>query len=394
LVTASGVGKDAIRATNLIRELSDAVEFSVALDLNTNEDKVVGSEVGSGATFVDTVAVSLTAIFDNQSNDLTSEVDVMASVFNVVENRGAGIGERCRRGMASGGEGEVEGKLEFTAHGGNAADDVGAVDGTAVPSVSGNHGGFDPDEMRATIRAGNGDGFVKVTKETLNTDGFVITTRGGMETNTEEFASSGENTAESAAGVDDDEAAHADFQQDLLKQKASKFVGMDVVNRHANHKLGEVTHGGEEMASTGFGNSSAWAPKVTVQNKHGSGDGPAEENFAVSTDALVGEDAMSAFLDPVDNILAATGPKEAHANAEQGFAHAKMTTDRAAMEHVEDETAQRRGHDDKQKGGAGLKTLAHNKAALVDAEVVVARELLEGRMKAGNGGGAPSGVRR
>ncbi len=119
-----------------------------------------------------------------------------------------------------------------------------------------------------------------------------------------------------------------------------------------------------------------------------------EENFAVSTDALVSEDAMSAFLDPVDNILTTAGPKEAHANAEQGFAHAKMTTDRAAMEDVEDETAQGRRHDDEKEGGARLQALTCDKTAVVDAEVIVTRELLEGRMKAGNGGGAPSGVRR
>ena len=62
LVAASGVGENAIRATNLIGELGDAVEFGVALDLNTNKDEVVGSEVGSRTTFVDTVAVSLAAV--------------------------------------------------------------------------------------------------------------------------------------------------------------------------------------------------------------------------------------------------------------------------------------------------------------------------------------------
>jgi hypothetical protein len=148
------------------------------------------------------------------------------------------------------------------------------------------------------------------------------------------------------------------------------------------------------MTSTGFGDSSTWAPKVTVQDKHGCGDGPAEENFAVSTDTLVGEDAMSAFPDPVDDILAATGPKEAHTNTEQSFVHAEMTTNRAAMKDVEDETAQRRGYDNKEERGARLETLADNKAALVDTEVVVARKLLEGGMEARNGGGTPSGTRR
>jgi hypothetical protein len=148
------------------------------------------------------------------------------------------------------------------------------------------------------------------------------------------------------------------------------------------------------VTSTGFGNSRTGAPKIAVQDKHRCGDGPAEENFAVSTDTLVGEDAMSAFPDPVDDILAATGPKEAHANTEQSFVHAEMTTNRAAMKDVKDKTAQRRGHDNKKKGGARLETLADNKAALVDTEVVVTRKLLEGGVEARNGSGSPGGTRR
>jgi hypothetical protein len=242
-VAASGVGENAIRATNLIRKLGNAVEFGVALDLNTNKDEVVGSEVGSRTTFVDTVAVSLTAVFDNKSNDLTGEVDMVAGLLDIVENGCAGIGDRAWRGLASSVDGKVEGKLEFTTHGGDAANDVSAVDRTAIPSVSGNHRGFDPDQGRTTIRAGNSDGFIKIAEEALNTDGFVIAARSSMEANTKEFASGSENAAESAASVDDDKAAHADFQQYLLEEESGKFMGMDIMNWHANHELGEVTHG-------------------------------------------------------------------------------------------------------------------------------------------------------
>ena len=148
------------------------------------------------------------------------------------------------------------------------------------------------------------------------------------------------------------------------------------------------------MASTRFSGGSAWAPEITMQDKHGRGDGPAEDNFAVSTDALVGEDAMSAFLDPVDDILATAGPEETHTDAKEGFAYAEMTTDRAAMENIEDETAQRRGYDDEEKRSTGLEALADDETTVMDAEVVVARKLLEGGMKAGNDGWAPSGSGR
>jgi hypothetical protein len=169
-----------------------------------------------------------------------------------------------------------------------------------------------------------------------------------------------------------------------LKWKASEFVGMDIVDWCTDNKLSEITHGREEMTCSGLSKSSAGVPEIAMQHNRGGGDGPAEENFAVSTDALVGEDAMSAFLDPVHNILMATGPEEAHADAEQSFAHTEVTTNRAAMKHIKDERTQRRRHNNKQRRGARLETLTCNKAAVVDAEVVVARKLLKGRMKAGN----------
>ena len=65
--------------------------------------------------------------------------------------------------------------------------------------------------MSAAIRARNGDCFVKVPKEALDADSFVIATRSRVKTYTEECTSVGENATEGATGVDDDKAAHADF---------------------------------------------------------------------------------------------------------------------------------------------------------------------------------------
>jgi hypothetical protein len=108
------------------------------------------------------------------------------------------------------------------------------------------------------------------------------------------------------------------------------------------------------VARTGFSDCVAGAPKVTVQDKHRSGDGPAEEDFAVTTDTLVSEEAVGAFLDPINNILAATRPKEAHTNSEECFVDAEMTTDRAAVKDVEDKAAQRRWDNDEEERRAGL----------------------------------------
>jgi hypothetical protein len=93
-VTASGVRDDTERATDLVGELGDTVEVSVALNLDTNKDEIPGKEAGSGSTFVDAITVRLTTIFDNKGDDLAGEVDMLSSVLDIGEDRGAGVGER------------------------------------------------------------------------------------------------------------------------------------------------------------------------------------------------------------------------------------------------------------------------------------------------------------
>ena len=100
------------------------------------------------------------------------------------------------------------------------------------------------------------------------------------------------------------------------------------------------------MGSARVSDGCAWAPKVAVQDEHGRSDWPAENNFAVATNAFVCEDAMSTFLDPVDDVLAATRPEEAHSDTEQSFVDSEMTADGAAMKNIEDETAQGRRYND------------------------------------------------
>lgn len=114
----------------------------------------------------------------------------------------------------------------------------------------------------------------------------------------------------------------------------------------------------------------------------------------MTTDALISKDAMGAFLDPIDNILAASRPKEAHADTEQRFVDAKVATNRAAVKHVENQTAERGGHDNEQKRVARLEALTDNKSAMMDAQVVVASKLLESRVQTGDGAGSPIGARR
>ena len=156
--------------------------------------------------------MSLTAIFDDESNDLTGEIHMAAGVFDVVENGGAGIKKRCRSSGASSIDSEIERKLEFTAHGGDAANDIGAINGTAIPGVSRDHGSFDPNQRGATVRAGDSDGLVQIAEEAFDADSFMIAPGSGMEADAEELTGRSEDAAKSTTSVDNDETTHADLQ--------------------------------------------------------------------------------------------------------------------------------------------------------------------------------------
>lgn len=65
--------------------------------------------------------------------------------------------------------------------------------------------------------AHNGDSFVEVAEETLNTDSFVVAVRSSMEAEAEEGASIGEDSTKGTTGIGDNKATHTDFQKELLE---------------------------------------------------------------------------------------------------------------------------------------------------------------------------------
>ena len=161
--------------------------------------------------------MSVTTIGHNELNNLSGKINVGGCLLDVVEDRSTGIGERCDSVAAGDIESEIERKFKLAAHSRDAPDDVGTVDGAAIPSVSGNHGSFDPNEWCTAIRTGNSNGFVQVPKKTLDTDGFVVATGRPVQSDAEKFASVCKDPAKSAAGIDNNESAHANFQQYFLK---------------------------------------------------------------------------------------------------------------------------------------------------------------------------------
>jgi hypothetical protein len=167
------------------------------------------------------VTMSLATVGNNKGDNLTGKIDVGQGLSDVGKDGSAGIRKQARGSSGRGIKGKVKEKLEFAPHGRNAVDVVSAVDGAAIPSITGNHGGFNPNKGRAAIGASDGDGFVEVAKEVFNADRFVITTGSSMEPDSKEGAGIGKDTAEGTIGIDNDEATHTDFEQDLLEKVPS-----------------------------------------------------------------------------------------------------------------------------------------------------------------------------
>jgi hypothetical protein len=113
--------------------------------------------------------------------------------------------------LGLGRESEVERGLEFAADRGDAADDVGAVDWTGVPVVSGAMDCFHEDLVGASIVACDGDAAVENTKEALDTHGFMVAASGSVKLQFEQGAHGFEKAAESATGVDNNGTREADL---------------------------------------------------------------------------------------------------------------------------------------------------------------------------------------
>jgi hypothetical protein len=108
-----------------------------------------------------------------------------------------------------------------------------------------------------------------------------------VEPDAKESTSVGEDATERTASVDDDKAAHADFQEDLLEQDPGQLVSVNVVGGNADYELSQVAHSREEVAVAGLSDGGTRTPKVAMQDEHRGCDGPAIEDLTVATDAFV-----------------------------------------------------------------------------------------------------------
>ena len=126
------------------------------------------------------------------------------------------IGSLVRGWSGSRRQTEIERKPERPTDSRNTANDIGAIDGAAVPSISSSVRGFDENGIGAAIIGGNGNSFVQKAMEFLDTNSFVVAASSNMDFDIEKRTNFLKEALERAAVVDRNQTAEADFQKDFL----------------------------------------------------------------------------------------------------------------------------------------------------------------------------------
>jgi hypothetical protein len=199
---------------------------------------------------VDTGAVVLAAVEGKNLQDGGGKSSVSLTKAEVVVNSGLTT-ENRHRGVGSG---DVKWEREDTADSGNGAGDVGTVDGTSVPSVSGGLGNAVEHELgwNSTGAGFDGEGLVENFEPTFDGEGFVVARGDAIVTDVEELAHSDEVTFEFTVGIDNNKAAKTDFEKDMSHEEIRKGFGGGLGNSFAEDKSSEIAHSGHEVGMKAF----------------------------------------------------------------------------------------------------------------------------------------------
>lgn len=250
----------------------------------------------------------------------------------------------------SGAHTEVKRESKRTPGGWDTADDVGAINGAVVPSMSSGMIGFDKDSVGATVISCNGDGLVEEAVEMLDTCGFVIATSGNVNHDVQNGADRLEETIESSAIINNDKTAKANFQKHDLDQQTTKVMGGDVVGGSDKDETGEITHGVQKTCLAAVVSNFARGPEVNMKDAERAAEGPRKDKLAVACNGAIRSNAMWAVTNPIPigHIFVTEGPKELEADTIEGFVNAHMTSRReSSMVSREGAAAKRQRNNNK-----------------------------------------------
>ena len=192
-------------------------------------------------------------------------------------------------------EGNIEGELENSTDGGNAADDVCAINGTGVPSISGGlgDGGKHVSGWGRAVFAGDGNGFIEGAEEAFDREPLVIAFRERVKTKAKGFAHFLEAAAEFAIGVANHKTTETYFEKDRLHEEFGERGRIRFADVVADHKAGEIAHSGEEVCGSFYPRvlcrfDGTGLPKVDMNDEEGRGDRPGEIQFAAAMNSGFG----------------------------------------------------------------------------------------------------------
>ena len=120
---------------------------------------------------------------------------------------------------------------------------------------------------------------------------------------------------EVGAGVGSDEKTEADSEEDVFHEGFGKRRGVGGLKLDEDGEAGEVAHGGEDVLRAVVSSDGARLPDVDVDDGEWGGDRPGVHEFAVATDAGVGQDAVGTGAEPGFDVGAELVPIEAQADA-------------------------------------------------------------------------------
>jgi hypothetical protein len=187
------------------------------VDLDAGHDKIADS-VGDNMTgVINTGAMCSSAVFGQDTEDTLGKLRCGRGLTEEsVDILGLGY---SRRGQGT--KTEVEWEAKGAADGRNAANDVSAINGAAIPSIRSSVGSFNKNGVGTTVVCCNHDCFIEESMKFFNTNSFVVAFCGDVNRDAKERADGFERAFKGASVVDNDEATEADFKKNFLHEKTS-----------------------------------------------------------------------------------------------------------------------------------------------------------------------------
>jgi hypothetical protein len=207
----------------------------------------------------------------------------------------------------------------------------------------------------------------------FNANSLVVAASSDVDIDIQDATDFFEKTFKSAAVVDDDQAAEADFQKNVLDEETSEIVSSGIIRGGDEDKAGKVAHGIHKVRFATVVGDLARGPEIDVKNVEGAAKGPRKDKLAVAGDSSVRSDAVRALKHPVSNVFTAARPEEAEADSMQSFVDTHVASRGRSVVCGKDVTAQRqRNNDQHQHFLIVLHGLKYNELAIEERDAVLA----------------------